>query len=64
MLNGACVPMKLHRGLWAEVARNATDRHNYVITSKSETSYEKFMGVKYDRIDTLHTFGEMAIIED
>jgi hypothetical protein len=26
--------------------------------------YEKFIGHKFDRIETLHAFGEMAIVED
>jgi hypothetical protein len=38
---------------------------NYLVSSKSETSsYEKFTAVKYDHMDTLHTFGEMAIVKD
>jgi hypothetical protein len=65
MLNEVRVPMNLCHGLWAEAARNATDTRNYLVSYKSETSsYEKFMGVKYDCIDTLHTFGEMAIVGD
>jgi hypothetical protein len=65
MLNEARVPMLLRRGIWAEAARTATDMRNYLVSYKSErSSYEKFMGEKYDRINTLHTFGEMAIVED
>jgi hypothetical protein len=65
MLNEACTPMILRRGIWAEAACTATDMRNYLVSYKSDTSsYEKFMGAKYDCIDTLHTFCEMAIIED
>jgi hypothetical protein len=65
MLNEACTPMLLCWGIWAEAARSATDMRNYLAFYKRDTSsYEKFMGAKYDRIDTLHTFGEMAIVED
>jgi hypothetical protein len=46
-------------------ARYATDMSNYLVTSKSPMSpYEKFMGHKFGKIDTLHSFGEMAIVED
>jgi hypothetical protein len=65
MLNEAQVPMMFCRGIWAEAAHNATDMRNYLVLYKSEkSSYEKFMGNKYDHINTLHTFGEMAIVED
>jgi hypothetical protein len=65
MLNEARVPMLLRRGLWADAARTATDMWNYLVSYTSDkSSYEKFMGVKYDPIDTLHTFGEMVIVED
>jgi predicted metal-dependent hydrolase len=65
MLNEDRVPMLLRRGLWAKAARTATDMWNYLVSYKSDkSSYEKFMGVKYDQIDTLHTFSEMAIVED
>jgi hypothetical protein len=65
MLNEARVSMLLRRGLWAEAARTATDMRNYLVSYKSDkSSYEKFIGVKYDWIDTLHTFDDMAIVED
>jgi hypothetical protein len=38
---------------------------NYLVTSKSPTSsYEKFIGHKFDCIDTLHAFGVAASYED
>jgi hypothetical protein len=53
------VPMLLRRGIWAEASRDATDMRNYLVSYKNEkSSYEKFMGEKYDCINTLHTFGE------
>jgi hypothetical protein len=65
MLNEARTPMLLCQGIWAEAARTARNMRNYMVSYKSDTSsYEKFMGAKYDHIDTLHTFGEMAIAED
>jgi hypothetical protein len=65
MLNQARLPMVLRHGVWAEAARYATDMRNYLVTAKSlMSSYEKFMGHKFDRIETLYAFGEMAIVED
>jgi hypothetical protein len=40
-------------------------RNCLLVTYKSPTSsYEKFIGHKFDRIDTLHAFGVMASYED
>jgi hypothetical protein len=65
LLNEARVPMLLRRGIWAEAARTAIDMRIYLVSYKSEkSSYENFMGEKYNRINTLHTFGEMASVED
>jgi hypothetical protein len=62
MLNEAHTP---HWCIWTEAAWTATDMHNNLFSYKSdESSFEKFMGAKYDCIGTLHTFGEMAIVED
>jgi hypothetical protein len=50
MLNEARTPMLLHRGIWAEAARTATDTRNYLVSYKSDkSSYEKFMSAMYDR---------------
>jgi hypothetical protein len=65
MLNEARVPMLLRQGFWAEAACNAADMRNYIGSYKSEKPpYEKFMGDKYDCINTHRTLGEMAIVED
>jgi hypothetical protein len=57
--------VNLCRGVWAEAARYATYMRNYLVTAKSPiSSSERFVGHKFDRIDTLHAFGEMAIVED
>jgi hypothetical protein len=59
------LPMAIHRGIGAEAAPYATDMRNYLVTFKSPmSSYENFMGHKFDCIDTLHAFGEMAFVED
>jgi hypothetical protein len=66
MLNEARVPMLLSRGIWAEAACTAIDLRAILCHIKVKSLfYEKFMGEKkYDHINTLHTFSEMAIVED
>jgi molybdenum cofactor biosynthesis enzyme MoaA len=65
MLNQAQVSLHIRRGVWAEAAKTATDMRNILVNYKSNTSaHEKFMGTKFEHLNTLHTFGEMAIVED
>jgi microcystin-dependent protein len=64
MLNQAQVPLHIHHGVWAEAAKTATDMRNILVNYKSNKStHEKFMGTKFEDLN-LHTFGEMAIVED
>jgi hypothetical protein len=65
MLNQAQVPLHICRGVWAEAAKTATDMRNILGNYKINTSaHEKFLGTKFEHLNTLHTFGEMAILED
>ena len=65
MLNSATLPEGLRNGIWAEAAKTATELKNIMSTYNSKTPpYELFHEVKYNAMDTLRTFGEMAIIID
>jgi hypothetical protein len=63
-MNQARLPMTIRRGLWAKAARYATDMRNYLVTSKSPmSSYEKFMGSNFDKIDTLHSLEKWQLLK-
>jgi Zinc knuckle len=65
MLNGAKVTPGLRQRIWSEAASTATEVENVLITtSKSKPSYELFYGKPYPNLDTMRTFGELAIVED
>jgi molybdenum cofactor biosynthesis enzyme MoaA len=65
MLNQAQVPLHVCRGVWAEAAKTATAMSNILVNYKSNKSaHEKFMGTKFEHLNTLHTLDEMAIVED
>jgi hypothetical protein len=65
MLKQASLSMILRCCVWIEATHYATDMRKYLVTTKSPmSSYKKFMGHKFDLINTLHAFVEMAIGED
>jgi hypothetical protein len=65
MLIQAQVPLHIRRGVWTEAVKTATDMQNILVNFISNTSaHEKFMGTKFEHLNTLHMFGEMAIVED
>jgi hypothetical protein len=65
MLNQAQVILHIRHGVCAEAAKSATDTCNILVNYKSNKyAHKKAMGTKFEHLNTLHTFGEMAIVED
>jgi hypothetical protein len=65
ILNSARLSQDLHNGLWAEVAKYATDVENSFVTgSRTTSSWSLFYKKESPIVRNLRQFGEVAILDN